>query len=295
MKKCGITLALWLLALVPGWGQVTVDLALEQDQFLPEEALPLKVRVTNRSGQSLRLGAEPDWLTFTIEAKDGPREIVAKTGEVPVQGEFLLESSKAAVKFVDLSPYFLLERPGRYEVVATVRIKGWDRDITSPPTPFNLIRGAKLWEQDIGVPPAPGATNTLPEVRKYVLQQANYLKGQIRLYLRITDRSGLKNFRVVPIGQMISFSRPEPQVDKASHLHLLYQSGPHTFSYLSYAPDGELLVRQTYDFMGGPRPRLRADDDGVIAVMGGTRRPMPTDLPPAKTDVPAKEGSEKPS
>ena len=39
------------------------------------------------------------------------------------------------------------------------------------------------------VPDAPinGATNRAPEVRRYSLEQANYLRTQLRLYLRITD------------------------------------------------------------------------------------------------------------
>src|SRR6185295_6445177 len=112
-----------------------------------------------------------------------------------------------------LAPYFTLLKPGHYSVTATVRIKSWERELTSPPKGFDIIHGAKLWEQDFGLPASTSSTNASPEVRKYILEQANYLKGQIRLYLRVTDGSGLRSMRVFPIGQMISFSRPECQVD----------------------------------------------------------------------------------
>ena len=258
--------------------QVSVEVVQDQQEFLEGEALPVAVRVTNRSGQALRLGAEADWLTFEIENQDG--RMVIKNGDTPVVGEFVLESSKVAVKHVDLEPYFLLGEPGRYDVRATVRIKNWGRELTSQPLAFNIIEGTKLCELEVGLPPAPGVTNSLPEVRHYILQQANYLKTQLRLYLRVTDAYG-KVFRVLPIGPMVSFGRPEPQVDKASNLHLLYQYGPSSFSYTVFNPEGELLKRQTYDYVSS-RPRLQVNENGTISVLGGVRRMMSSDVPAAK-------------
>src|SRR5262252_999006 len=104
MKR--ISLWVWLLwcTLAPALAQVTVEVTQEQDQFLPGEAIPAAVRITNHSGQTLRLGAEDDWLTFSVESHD--RSIVPKFAEVPVRGEFMLPSSKVATKRVDLAPYF---------------------------------------------------------------------------------------------------------------------------------------------------------------------------------------------
>ena len=82
------------------------------------------VHITNRSGQTLPLGGEDDWLTFSVESHD--REIVPKTADVPVKGAFLLASSKVATKRVDLAPYFAANHPGHYSVFATVRIKDWN-------------------------------------------------------------------------------------------------------------------------------------------------------------------------
>jgi hypothetical protein len=225
----------------------------------------------------LQLGADEGWVTFAIESRDG--FIVLKSGDPIVAGEFTLESSHRATKRVDLTPYFSFSRPGRYSIRATVNIKQWDRTITSPPKNFDIIEGARLWEREIGVPGTGGATNQLPEVRKYALQQANYLK-QLMLYFQLTDNSG-KVYKVFPIGPMISFGQPEPQVDKMSNLHLLYQDGPRTFSYSIINPDGVVMVRQTYEFT--TRPRLKFDDDGNVTVSGGTRRVTFNDLPAPKT------------
>src|SRR6266478_2346105 len=111
--------------------QLTVEVLQDQEQFLPGEALATAVRLVNRSGQTLRLGKEDNWLTFSIESPDG--WAVSRLSEVPVAGEFVLESSKMATKRVDLTPYFALNQPGRYSIIATVRVKAWDRQIPSQP------------------------------------------------------------------------------------------------------------------------------------------------------------------
>lgn len=266
-------------------GQVSVEIALPQDQFLQGESIDAAVRITNRSGQKLRLGAEEDWLTFAMEAKGG--QVVAKLSDPPVIGEFELDSAKVATKRVDLLPFFTILQPGRYTLSATIKIKAWDREVASVPKSFDIIHGAKLWEQEIGIPSSDSATNstpTTPEVRKYVLEQANYLRSRLRLYLRVTDAAGTRPFRVIPIGPMVSFSRPEGQVDKFSDLHVLYANGPHSFSYTVFNPDGDLLVRQTHEYINS-RPRLRVDNDGVISVLGGVRRLTPQDYPVSTADT----------
>jgi hypothetical protein len=280
MKITGFWLCIFLACMAGASAQVTVNVTQDQQQFLPGEALKVAVRITNLSGQSLHLGGEENWLSFAIESSEGT--VVSKTGEAPVQGAFVLESSKVAIKRVDLAPYFGVTLPGHYQIVATVHISDWNRDIISPPRSFDLIEGSKLWEQDVGVPRSAAVTNAEPEMRRYILQQANYLRGQIRLYLRVTDMYG-KPVRVLAIGPMVSFSRPEPQVDKRSNLHILYQDGPFSFNYTVCNLQGEVVKRQTYDYTNS-RPRLRADDEGNISVLGGMRRVAATDVPPPKQD-----------
>lgn len=287
MKQLCLTLALAAAWLYQAGAQVTVEVTLPQEQFLPGEAIIAAVHITNRSGQKLHLGAEKDWLSFSVESRGD--FVVARLGDIPVSGEFDLDSAKVATRRVDLAPYFALTQPARYSATATVKIPAWDREINSSPKNFDIIHGASLWEQEFGVPAATGDTNATPEVRKYILQQANYLKGQLRLYLRLTDASEDKSFRVFPIGQMVSFSRPEGQVDHSSNLHVLYANGPHSYSYTVFNPDGDLVVRETFDYTTS-RPRLHVDQEGKISVAGGVRRLTPKDLPttkPATTEPPA--------
>ena len=115
-----------------------------------------------------------------------------------------------------------------------------------------------------------------------MLQQANYLRKQLMLYLQITDRTG-KVYKVFPIGPMLSFGQPEAQVDRLSNLHVLYQDGPHSFNYTVVDPDGKVIVRQTYAFASQSRPKLEVDENGNLNVMGATRRIMANVVPSPKS------------
>ena len=254
---------------------VSVEILADQENFLAHEQLELKVRITNFSGQTLTLGQDDDWLTLAVEGKKN--YIVSKLASVPVQGEFSLESSTAGTRRVDLAPHFDLSRPGHYTVTATVKIPQWQRTVISKPTAFNIITGTSIWEQEFGIPNRTQQTTGVPEIRKFELLQAHHLK-EMKLYLRISDSSGTV-FGVFPIGPLVSLSKPEPQLDKFSNLHVLYQVGAKSFSYSVVSPDGLYIAREAYD-INQTRPALHSREDGRITVAGGKRRISANDLPP---------------
>ena len=267
------------MSAVPVAAQVSLEVTLDQEQFLPGEALIASVRITNRSGETLHLGADPDWLAFGVESRDG--YVVLKTGDVPVTGAFTLESSKRAIKDVNIAPYFNLSKPGRYAITATVLIKDWNQVITSKPVLFDVILGAQIWSQEVGVPKSTDPSNAPPAVRRYTLQQANHLKRGLMLYFRLTDATGKVN-KVFPIGPMISFGQPDAQLDQASTLHVLYQNGPRSFNYIVINTDGDVLQRQIYELT--TRPRMQLNDKGEIVVVGGFLRQSSGEIPTTNSE-----------
>jgi hypothetical protein len=267
MKYWTLLLVSWI-PMTPLWAQLAVEIVPDQQQFLKDEAMPIKVRITNRSGQTLDFGKEADWLNFSVESKDGFQ--VLRRKEIVVPGEFSLESAAVATRRVDLAPHFELSNPGRYSIGATLKMPQWNREVSSPPVIVEVVRGTKIWEQEFGVPAKEG----LPEVRKYILQQATFRKD-LTLYVRITDQEERQTYRVFAAGRLVSFNHPQAQVDRESKLHLLFQTGARTFIYNVVAPAGDLLLGQIYDYTGGPSMRLKVHGDGTIFVFGGTPRVKP--------------------
>ena len=268
---CGPALALAFVS--SAFAQVTAEITFEQEHFLRSESLPLRLRISNFSGQTLNFG-EADWLSFTVQGREG--NTLSRTGEIPLPKPFTLESSKTVSLRMDLMPYFKISEPGHYSVTAKIRLPQIEREVLTDAKTFDIVSGVTLWEREVGLP-----GTTPPVVRKFALQQATFLKEQ-RLYVRLTDRNEAKIFRVLPLGLLTSFSPPESAVDHSSQLHVLFQTGPHHFLYSVITPDGEHIIRQTWDYAGESRPRLRNEDDGRVIVSGGVRRILLSDLPPPR-------------
>ena len=234
--------ALLLVTLLRLNAQLSVEVLLDQDKYLPGETFEVSVRMVNTSGQTLQFGETSDWLKFSIETTDG--RPVQPRGEPPVKTPFTLESTKRATFQVDLAPHFDLRPTGRYRISAAVAVPAWGKELTAKPVPFEVVQGTRLWEQEFGVPSTePGLP---PELRRYALQQANYLRNQLRLYVRVSGADGTV-IKLINAGPMISFSNPEPRLDKQSRLHLLYQSGAKTFEYLVVSPDGVIEAFESID------------------------------------------------
>ena len=293
MKTFSLALVLAVFTFARATAQVTVDVTMAQEQFLPGEALPVAVNIVNHSGQPIHLGTTPDWLTFNVESSES--FVVTKLSEVPVAGAFDLESSQMGTKRANLQPYFIVSKPGRYKIIATLHIPDWSATMASPAKYFDVINGADLWSQDFGLPPAAGMTNAVPEIRKYTLVEANYLTSQLRLYVRVTDAADAQVFKVAPLGTLVSFSHPEAQVDRMSRLHVLWQTGAQAFTYCLVNADGGLVKQEIYDYFT-TRPRLDINANGEIIVTGGTQRRHAADYPAVKlpAELPAVSALPKP-
>jgi hypothetical protein len=253
--------------------EVNVEVQLDQDQFLRNESMPLRVRISNFSGQKLRLGEEPGWLTFQVLNSEG--RDVARLGEVELPKPFTVDAAKTISLRADISPYFDLSQAGRYTVSARVHFAQLQKAVSSDAKAFDIINGVRLWDREVGVP-----GSTPPVVRKYTLQQAGSLK-QARCYVRISEDNDARVVRVVPLGGLLSFSTPEAATDNSSQLHVLFQVGARSFLYSVVTPDGEQIIRQTWDYTT-TRPRLHVESDGRVVVRGGARRILLSDLPPPR-------------
>jgi len=89
---------------------------------------------------------------------------------------------------------------------------------------------AGFWRAGRHQPRAAGA--------QYTLEQANYLKAQLRLYVQVSDAAEAQVYKVTALGPLVSFSHPEAQVDRQSRLNVLWQTGAQAFSYAIVNPDG---------------------------------------------------------
>ena len=256
--------------------QMRVELEFEQETYLAQEALYAIVTIYNSSGQTLEMGRDEGWLTLNVESTDD--RIVRQIKPLDARKPFTLPSASRAKVPVEISKSYDLTRLGRYYVTAVVQMREWGGEtFKSKPAHFGISPGVKLWEQIFGIPAAKEGDR--PEFRKFQLIQANHLK-ELSLYVRLTDESEEYSYSVFPIGRVVGLSRPEPQLDRFSNMHLLYQNSAKQYLYTMITPDGLVLARQTWAIVEDSRPRLNIDKEGHISVGGGIRVVSGSDLPP---------------
>jgi len=265
----------FLLAAGTLLGQVTVETVFEHEQYLANERVRVGVRITNFSGQTLRLGSSPDWLDLMVETESG--ELVSQRSDPPIVEPFEVPSSSRATRWVDLIPHYDVGHVGLYKVTPTVRLAELGQTVIGKPASVQVTGGARIWEQDFGVRLAEGPAAGALEVRRYALIQAMNQKT-VTLYVRVSDQQEAQVFNVIPIGPVLAFSRPEAQVDHSGLLNVLSQTSARQFTYCVISPSGELTVRQAHRYTNS-RPALRASEDGSVIVRGGIRTISPSDLP----------------
>ncbi len=276
--------ALFILCLLAGrlFAQLEIQVTLAQDQFIPGEAVEAAVRVSNFTGRKIVLGNNRTWLRFDLDSSDG--RVITRLADVPETGEFSLEPSTRGTLRFDIQPQFEIAKPGRYQLTATVMTPDGN-EFTSRPTRLEVIRGTRLWERDFSV----AGPSDEPDVRrKYILQQATHLRS-LRLYLRVTDADEHEILKVINLGGIVSFNRPECRVDRASRLHILHQIDAEIYRYHRVDTDGTLLERRLH-VITTRRPELRVNESGEVAVLGGERRrhssDFPVEIPPETTPTP---------
>lgn len=256
---------------------LTAQLILKPDILLPAEDMNLKLRIVNRSGQTLLLGGSDDWVTFTIQ--DATGFIAPILSPMANAGPFTLATGMMGTRDFNPAPNFDFRKPGRYTISAQIQIPQWHQTISCKPIAFTVVEGTPLpgmANLEFGLPTAPDQTNTAPVTRRYSLLRVAY-QDELKLYFRLTDSSG-QILRCCAAGRLLSFSVPEARIDPFNNLHLLWQTGAKEFTYLVYTPDGGLLLRETHAYTD-TRPTLVVNEHNNVEVAGGVRVYSAGDIP----------------
>jgi hypothetical protein len=267
--------------------QVDVEIIMPQDQFLPNENIPVRVRIINHAAETLSFDTT-DWLSYAVEARNG--EIMEKAPRVVAPHGFEIKAGEMATTRAEVSPHFQLAKTGRYSISTTVTIKEWGKTFASKAVFFDLVHGNTIWSQDFGVPQSTNST-AAPEVRKYALVQAT-LKNQLNLYLRLTDTTEEKIYLLKQLGVMMSFSNPKGLTDSYNFLHVLYQSASRQYRYMVIDPNGEIILRNTYAYTESA-PHMKVEQDGSVSLLGGARLVAENDIPSKDPSKPENEIPEK--
>jgi hypothetical protein len=243
--------------------QISVHLSLERDTLLLFESIPVTVNIRNFSGRPIEISSQggTPWLSFLITDQAGTTfNPVAK---LPAMTTVTLPPGQTVSRSLNLLPYYDLRQQGTYIVRAIVG-SGAIQTVSTP-AKFVIMNGREIWKQTVGLPVSAGSTND--EYRTYSLLMLRLAHGDF-LYVGVEDEERGRVYGMIPLGDALALGEPSATVDVAGHLHVLYHSGPRSFSYAEIDPEAKTVKRMVYsDILSSPQ--LVKDNAGSVSVQGG--------------------------
>ena len=252
-----------------------VDMVTEYREYLHDEALHVRLRFKNISGEPVILAQDKDWIKFTIFDLD--LKPVHRSGGVPTGDVFIVADKKSVDKYFNVGPFFNLSEVGRYTIQAHVKVRRWKETISASAPSVRVVGGVPLMTLRQGVP-NPINDSQKPEIRAYTLIRKRN-QGRTHLYIRVEEEKGKAVYSVQPLGGIVSFAKPEFHLDQSRLAHVIFQNGSRSYLYCVVGSDGEMLKRHTYEIYRKVRPAFSLDDRDDIVVKGGRRVSAGSDIP----------------
>ncbi len=256
-----------LLAAAPvAWAQVRVDLALRRSLFVRYEPVIATVTVTNLSGRDLELRDDGNhkWFSFNIESATGA--LVP-----PYHVDYSLEPLTIGVgesisRVVNITPLYPISESGTiYRLRAVIYDATVGRYFSSnPPLNVEITEGRMLWQQIVGVPGANGQAGS-----RTITLLSHRLPDQTQLYIRIEDKENGLVFCTAQLGRVITFNKPQVELDANNDIYILQNTSPKTFLFTKVSLDGKILERKDYASTQQSRPALVRGPSGQPEVTGG--------------------------
>lgn len=253
-----------------------VMMTTDRNNFLPNQAVVVKLAIRNVSGQKVMLADGVDWIKFS--AHDGRGIPVLRNGNPPQGKSVLVDNGKSHLWTFQMAPIFDFSKPGVFTIHARIKIRQFNNHILDVrPMKFQVVAGVKIAEMRRGV--APRQVGQPPDLRTYTLRSTR-VHGRTHIFLRVEGTRGneMRIYNVLDLGRKVPFGKPQMEMDPKGITHVFFQFYAKNFRYFQVDPEGQLLVRQTYFFQQYP-PALVRDDDGRVGITGARREMMEDDFP----------------
>ncbi|MDD2707946.1 MAG: hypothetical protein PHV34_08050 [Verrucomicrobiae bacterium] len=260
----GVLLFGWLAVAAPA--QVFVRLSSQRNEFLLFEPIKIQVELVNQTGEVIdtgRMKTDGPWLEFMVTNMD--HESISQGSVAYSPPRIALLSNQSKVLTVNLTPYFPIQKPGRYLVNATVSLM--KKSISSNSLGFAMVRGSMIWSRLFKAPPAADDPSHTPRDRLYALFAHRQAKGQI-LYACVREPDEGRVFCMEALGNMIDYGDPQSRIDNQGTFHIFYQSGTRTFTYVRFSVNGKFLGVRYFANLSS-QPSLVVLDNREMEVLGG--------------------------
>lgn len=234
--------------------QVEVSASLPASTFLKYEGIPLRMEITNNSGEEIRLGVQDATDILLFRVRDLDNRAMPKT-DVPVLGEpWIIKPGETSVKTFDLVQLFRITFAQSYRCLQDVQLAG--EAYTGNPLMFDVVNG--IQQQEIKRRRA-DRIFTLISIHR---------NGGDELMLRVTDFNNTMVIATYYLERHLRFYDPFMKVNKEGEIATLHYTSPKQVVMCRFKADGTPINRTYYEASAGVPVRLHDTSDGGFMVEG---------------------------
>ena len=238
--------------------QIELSCRLVNARVLQFEPVLVKMEISNRSFQPLRLSSSDANALLTFDVEQGPGMLVLST-ETPLPAEQVTIAPGDTWKgTVNILPAYPLHSTGPYTVAA--RLDWNEKAFVSGKMFLDVLPGLEIQKVVSGVPGDSSVTRT------YSLRTLSRDRKE-SLFLRIDDEEQEQCYGVLDLGTIVRMFTPVMSVDSIGNIHILHQAGPWQYSRHVFTPTGEPLSQETYVGEGG-QVQMEQKPSGQVVVKG---------------------------
>lgn len=226
-------LASWLvLAALPSFAQLSVDLSLQEKKTILYEPVIARLHLKNSLGKPIHFGvASTDArLIFDIQTSSG--DYIFPASEDPVLTGIDISPNETHTLDINLSNLYPLQKLGRFKIKAIIEWRGVT--YASAPRSLEISNGVEFMRLKAAIP------NENEDIHGYLLKTMSRDDGY-GLYLVIEDETGDRICGLVNLGCFIRMPEPSMRIDEVGNLHILFRAVGGNFVHAAFTPFGVRL------------------------------------------------------
>jgi len=245
--------------------QLNISISTDREKYLRYEMVQVEITLSNFSGNSLIFSREDPtgFLRLYVETKEGSRMQAYDPKANLAEGLILGTGATQRLK-VPLNNLYNIQKEGLYVIYAVIGHPRLAEDYRSELLTLQIIGGLPIWSHDIGLPNSDPDTRI--KTRKVSLLVFPDKKNDLYA-LQVEDQDLV--YGIIRLGNKISGSPPQCNVDALSHIHVLFMTKPRLFDYRVFDYNLQPKINKYY-VIGSSIPTLIRDQElGRVMVTGG--------------------------
>jgi hypothetical protein len=261
MKTCFTLFFVSLSSLLQA--DVGITASLPAKTFLLYEGVPLRMEITNRTGEDIRFGVEDTEDLIYLRMRDTRNGVIPTTGKPVLSEPWIIPHGETSVRTFDLLQLFMITRAQSFRCLQSVQVEG--EGYSGKPLMFDVVTGTEF--RDV---------KRRKTDRVFTLHGLNR-NNRDELMLRVTNYQGTMNLATYYLERHLRHYPPYIRMNNDGQVGTLHYVRPNMAVLCQFEADGTPIGRTYYQVTPGNPIRLQDHPENGFSVMGAVQLDMESD------------------